>query len=140
MMIDGYDGYVKLFSFTIQEQRRSGYLKMRLERVQMFNEGQLTTTCYGDANEQPDSYIKHLHTARRDRHGGIDLINFFGDPSRIYLDEEEEMSHLCTCPHNNTNLIDDGLEYVSFLCLSDSRCRAKFFRATSHPHSYVNFF
>ena len=48
-----------------------------------------------------DSYINHLHTARKDRNGDIYLINFFGDPSRIYLDEEEEMSELC--PPTNTN-------------------------------------
>ena len=101
MMIDGDDGYMKLFSFTIHEQRRSGYLKMRLKRVQMINNGVLTTSCYGDANEPPDSYMNHLHTARKDRNGDIYLINFFGDPSRIYLDEEEEMSELC--PPTNTN-------------------------------------
>ena len=103
MLIEGDNGYMKLFSFKIQERRRSGYFKMRLERVQMINEGQLTTRCYGKANEHPDSYMNHLHTARKDRNGDIYLINFFGDPSRIYLDEEEEMSYLCTCPHNNTN-------------------------------------
>ena len=101
MMIDGDDGYMKLFSFTIHEERRSGYLKMKLERVQMINNGELTTSCYGDENEPPDSYINHLHTARKDRNGDIYLINFFGDPSRIYLDEEEEMSELC--PPTNAN-------------------------------------
>ena len=27
MMIDGDDGYMKLFSFTIHEERRSGFFK-----------------------------------------------------------------------------------------------------------------
>ena len=101
MMIEGDNGYKKLFSFKIHERRRSGYFKMRLERVQLINNGRLTTQCHYDENEPPNSDINDLHTARRDRHGDIYLINFFGDPSRIYLDEEEEMSELC--PPTNTN-------------------------------------
>ena len=101
MLIEGDNGYMKFFSFTMHEERRSGYLKMKLERVQMINNGQLTTKYHYDENEPPNSYINDLRSARRDRHGDIYLINFFGDPSRIYLDEEEEMSELC--PPTNTN-------------------------------------
>ena len=94
MVIEGDGGYMKLFTFTIHEQRKRGYLKMKMERVQTILDGQLTNSYSEDEFVDPTNSMPHLYTARKDRNGDIYLVNFFGHPSKTYLDEEEEMSEL----------------------------------------------
>jgi hypothetical protein len=84
--------YRKIFTFTISEQRSHGYVRLKLERTQELNGGQLTTSFPDDYANVPGSFFNRLWTARKNREGDVYLV--FGPQNKMNLIETETMSQL----------------------------------------------